>query len=95
MRSNAGLFGHTDKALFGAELPILAMIGDQQAAAVGQAWCEPGALKSTFGTELFHDREYRRRLAVTSKNRLLTTVGCGWTARPAMRWKGLFLLPVR
>lgn len=74
VRDNAGLFGHTHADLFGTELPILAMIGDQQAAAVGQACFEPGALKSTFGTGCFMIVNTGAQ-PVTSKNRLLTTIG--------------------
>jgi glycerol kinase len=37
----------------GAELPILAMIGDQQAALVGQACFAPGQAKCTYGTGAF------------------------------------------
>ena len=74
VRDNAGLFGHTRADLFGTELPILAMIGDQQAAAVGQACFEPGALKSTYGTGCFMIVNTGAK-PLTSQNRLLTTVG--------------------
>ncbi|WP_322990610.1 FGGY family carbohydrate kinase, partial [Hoeflea sp.] len=46
-------FGVTDKKLFGAEIPILGVAGDQQAATIGQACFEPGMLKSTYGTGCF------------------------------------------
>ncbi|MEM6641134.1 MAG: helicase C-terminal domain-containing protein, partial [Pseudomonadota bacterium] len=39
--------------LFGREVPILGVAGDQQAATVGQACFEPGMLKSTYGTGCF------------------------------------------
>ncbi|MFS2040773.1 glycerol kinase GlpK [Agrobacterium tumefaciens] len=66
-------FGVTDKALLGAEIPILGVAGDQQAAVIGNACFEPGMMKSTYGTGCFAllntgtDR-------VASTNRLLTTI---------------------
>ena len=46
-------FGVTEKALFGAEIPILGVAGDQHAATIGQACFEPGMMKSTYGTGCF------------------------------------------
>ena len=66
-------FGLTDKSLLGAEIPILGVAGDQQAAVIGNACFEPGMMKSTYGTGCFAllntgtDR-------VASTNRLLTTI---------------------
>ena len=40
-------FGVCDDGLFGADLPIRGVAGDQQAAAIGQGCFTPGALKST------------------------------------------------
>ena len=66
-------FGASDADLLGQTLPIAAMIGDQQAATVGQACFEPGMVKSTYGTGCFVMLNTGSR-AVTSQNRLLTTV---------------------
>ncbi|KQS61427.1 glycerol kinase [Rhizobium sp. Leaf371] len=66
-------FGITDPAIFGAEIPILGVAGDQQAAVIGNACFEPGMLKSTYGTGCFallNTGEDR----VVSSNRLLTTI---------------------
>ncbi len=66
-------FGVADSSIFGVEIPILGVAGDQQAAVIGNACFEPGMLKSTYGTGCFAllntgtDR-------VTSSNRLLTTI---------------------
>ncbi len=66
-------FGVTDQEVFGAEIPILGVAGDQQAAVIGNACFEPGMMKSTYGTGCFAllntgtDR-------VASSNRLLTTI---------------------
>ncbi|MER8393477.1 glycerol kinase GlpK [Mesorhizobium sp. M1340] len=66
-------FGITDKSLFGAEIRILGVAGDQHAAAIGQACFEPGMMKSTYGTGCFALLNTGSDL-VRSKNRLLTTI---------------------
>jgi glycerol kinase len=66
-------FGVTEKDLFGAEIPILGVAGDQQAATIGQACFEPGMLKSTYGTGCFALLNTGKDMA-RSKNRLLTTI---------------------
>jgi len=69
----AGQFGTSDAALFGASIPITGMIGDQQAASVGQGCSKPGAIKSTYGTGCFLLQNTGGDL-VTSDNRLLGTI---------------------
>jgi glycerol kinase len=66
-------FGVTEKGLFGAEIPILGVAGDQQAATIGQACFEPGMMKSTYGTGCFAVLNTGADI-VPSKNRLLTTI---------------------
>lgn len=66
-------FGVTEKSLFGAEIPILGVAGDQQAATIGQACFEPGMMKSTYGTGCFAILNTGSDI-VRSKNRLLTTI---------------------
>ncbi|HEX7776434.1 MAG TPA: glycerol kinase GlpK [Parvibaculum sp.] len=66
-------FGRTDKSLFGIEIPVAGVAGDQQAATVGQACFEPGLIKSTYGTGCFAVLNTGER-QVASANRLLTTV---------------------
>ena len=46
-------FGTTNTKVVGNEIPISAVLGDQQAAAVGQACFEKGSIKSTYGTGAF------------------------------------------
>jgi len=70
--SNAD-FGATPAGLFGAPLPITGIAGDQQAATVGQACFTPGMTKSTYGTGCFALMNTGDE-AVTSTNRLLTTI---------------------
>ena len=73
VRDCAADFGVTDKAVFGAEVPILGVAGDQQAATIGQACFEPGMFKSTYGTGCFALLNTGADM-VRSKNRLLTTI---------------------
>ena len=70
----AAEFGVTDAQLLGAEIPVLAMAGDQQAALIGQACFTSGMVKSTYGTGCFMIQNTGEQ-AVASQNRLLTTVG--------------------
>ena len=66
-------FGTTEKAILGAEIPILGVAGDQQAATIGNACFEPGMMKSTYGTGCFALLNTGADM-VRSKNRLLTTI---------------------
>lgn len=65
-------FGTTEAELFGAEIRIAGIAGDQQAATVGQACFQPGMIKSTYGTGCFAVLNLGNEF-VRSKNRLLTT----------------------
>ncbi len=66
-------YGTTRPDLFGREIPILGVAGDQQAATVGQACFAPGMMKSTYGTGCFALLNTGSDM-VPSKNRLLTTI---------------------
>ncbi|MGB1402947.1 MAG: glycerol kinase GlpK [Porticoccaceae bacterium] len=67
----AAEYGMTD--LLGGEIPILGIAGDQQAATIGQACFATGMMKSTYGTGCFALLNTGDQ-AVTSTNRLLTTI---------------------
>ncbi len=69
----AGNLGQTNNGL-AKQLPILASIGDQQSAAVGQACFYPGAVKATYGTGCFVILNTGNKIQKSS-NRLLTTIG--------------------
>ncbi|HPE24660.1 glycerol kinase GlpK [Albidovulum sp.] len=73
VRDCADDYGVTDPDLFGGEIPILGVAGDQQAATVGQACFAPGMMKSTYGTGCFALLNTGADM-VPSKNRLLTTI---------------------
>ena len=64
-------FGHS--SLLGAEIPILGIAGDQHAATLGQACFDTGMMKSTYCTGCFALLN-TGETAVTSNNRLLTTI---------------------
>ena len=66
-------FGLCSSDIFGAEIPVLGIAGDQQAALFGQACFNEGMAKSTYGTGCFLMLNTGNK-ALTSKNKLLTTV---------------------
>ena len=70
VRENSRVFGTT--SLFGGEIPIAGMAGDQHAALFGQACFEPGMVKSTYGSGCFMLLNTGEK-AVRSEHRLLTT----------------------
>jgi glycerol kinase len=70
--SNAN-FTYTAKDIFGIEIPITGVIGDQQAALLGQACTEAGMLKATYGTGCFLLMHTGNKM-VFSSHRMLTTV---------------------
>lgn len=66
-------FGLTERSLFGAEIPICGIAGDQQAALFGQLCVEEGEVKNTYGTGCFLLMNTGRK-AVVSQNGLVTTL---------------------
>jgi len=50
IRPSSGVYGVTQRDVFGAEVPIAGMAGDQQAAMFGELGTERGAVKITLGT---------------------------------------------
>ena len=85
VRDCASEFGTTN--LFGADIPILGVAGDQQAATIGQACFEPGMLKSTYGTGCFALLNTGDTL-VTSKNRMLGTIAYQLGGKPTYALEG-------
>ena len=80
-------FGRTTPDLFGAEIPIYGVAGDQQAATIGQACFEPGMLKSTYGTGCFALLN-TGDTPVVSENRLLTTIAYQLDGKPTYALEG-------
>ncbi|MEM9141080.1 MAG: glycerol kinase GlpK [Pseudomonadota bacterium] len=87
VRDSAGSYGVTHVDLFGVEIPILGVAGDQQAATVGQACFKPGMMKSTYGTGCFALLN-TGDAPVASTNRLLTTVAYQLDGKPTYALEG-------
>ena len=66
-------FGATDKSITGISYPINGVVGDQQAATIGQSCFEKGSVKSTYGTGAFVLMNTGNK-KIYSKNKLLTTI---------------------
>lgn len=70
------VYGVTDAAFFGGEIPIAGAAGDQQAALFGQTCFTAGEAKNTYGTGCFLLMNTGDR-PVFSKNGLVTTIAWG------------------
>ncbi|MCC6475002.1 MAG: glycerol kinase GlpK [Burkholderiales bacterium] len=73
VHASAHVFGTCDARLFGAEIPIASIAGDQQAALFGQACHGPGMAKNTYGTGCFMLLNTGAR-AIGSRSGLVTTL---------------------
>ncbi|MDZ7800743.1 MAG: glycerol kinase GlpK [Trueperaceae bacterium] len=71
--ASSGEVGRVPASLFGAEVPIAGIAGDQQAATFGQTCFQPGQGKNTYGTGGFMVMNTGAE-PIASRNRLLTTV---------------------
>jgi glycerol kinase len=87
VRDCAAEFGTTDPSLFGGAIRITGIAGDQQAATIGQACFEPGAVKSTYGTGCFAVIN-TGATPIASQHRLLTTLAYRLDARPTYAIEG-------
>ena len=70
---SAAQYGVTDKNQFGAEIPLLAVLGDQQSALLGQACVNTGMSKSTYGTGCFAVVNTGSAV-ISSQHKLLSTI---------------------
>jgi len=73
VRDTQGDFGMTAPEQLGATLPIRGVVGDQQAAAHGQACVRPGMVKATYGTGCFVVANTADQM-VSSATRMLSTI---------------------
>ena len=73
IKNSSDNFGMTHQSITGKSYPITGVVGDQQAATIGQCCFERGSVKSTYGTGAFvlMNTGYKK---IYSKNRLLTTI---------------------
>lgn len=73
VKSSSEVYGYTSKKLFGYEVPISGVAGDQQASLFGQTCFEKGSVKNTYGTGCFMLMN-TGDVPVNSENGLLTTI---------------------
>jgi glycerol kinase len=83
----AAHFGDAIADHLGAEVPILGVAGDQQAATIGQACFQPGMMKSTYGTGCFALLNTGDTL-VESRNRMLGTIAYQFDGTPTYALEG-------
>ena len=73
IKDSSDNFGKTQRSITGKSYPISAVIGDQQAALIGQRCFKKGSVKSTYGTGAFIMINTGNE-KIYSKNRLITTL---------------------
>ena len=73
VKGSSEVYGVTDQTIFGIEIPIAGIAGDQQAALFGQLCTEKGMVKNTYGTGCFLLMNTGNK-PVYSNNNLLTTI---------------------
>ena len=87
VRPSSGSFGKTIPSLFGNEIPICGVAGDQQAALFGQCCFQPGEVKNTYGTGCFLLMN-TGHTPVASKRGLLTTLAATVGKKPEYALEG-------
>ena len=81
---NSEIYGYTHKEIFGGvEVPLVADLGDQQAALFGQVGFNPGDVKTTYGTGNFILMNTGQK-PFFSKHGLLTTIAYGISNKPVV-----------
>lgn len=73
VKSSSEIYGYASPELFGSEIPISGVAGDQQAATFGQMCVEVGSVKNTYGTGCFMLCNTGSEV-VKSNNNMLTTI---------------------
>ena len=73
VKDSSDYYGLTHASLTGKSYSITGVIGDQQAATIGQCCFKKGSVKSTYGTGAFVVMNTGNK-KIYSKNRLLTTI---------------------
>ncbi len=80
-------FGLIDSSLFGANIPIHGILGDQQASMFAQGCYQPGIYKNTYGTGCFLMTNVGDK-AVASKNHLLSTIAWQYNGKTEYALEG-------
>jgi glycerol kinase len=89
--ASSGVVGTTPRALFGAEIPVAGIAGDQQAALFGQGCHTPGEAKNTYGTGAFLLMLAGDRIE-GSGGGVLTTVACDARGGPTLAVEGAIFI---
>ena len=85
---SGAVFGHTVSVAGLPEgIPILAVMGDQQAALYGQGCFTAGTIKNTYGTGCFMILNTGHKMRLSSKG-LLTTLACDGEGQPIYALEG-------
>ena len=87
VRDSADDYGLTEPALFGAPIAIRALVGDQQAGAVGQDCVATGEAKATYGTGCFV-LVHTGAAPKLSRHRLLATIALRMNGRTTYALEG-------
>ena len=77
VKPSSHVYGKTEFELYGGEIPISGVAGDQQCALFGQCCFEPGQMKNTYGTGCFLLMNTGSEI-VESQNGLVTTIAVGY-----------------
>jgi glycerol kinase len=88
---SAGVIGRSAPAVFGADVPISGVAGDQQSALYGHGAWSAGDVKNTYGTGAFlllHCGDERG----TDEEGVLTTIACGPGGEPQYAKEGSILV---
>jgi glycerol kinase len=75
------VYGDTDAEVFGAEVPVAGVAGDQQAALFGEVAFDPGLTKNTYGTGSFALMNTGTE-PIKSERQMLTTIAWGLGDKP-------------
>ena len=76
VKNSSQVYGYAGLGQQGRKVPVAGIAGDQQAALFGQACCEKGQAKNTYGTGCFILMNTGEKF-VKSSNGLLTTIAIG------------------
>ncbi|UJW86974.1 FGGY family carbohydrate kinase [Devosia sp. SL43] len=87
VKDSADDYGASEADIFGAPVPILGVVGNQQAALIGQACFAPGMLKATYDEHCFAMLNTGDDI-VNSDNRLLTTIAYRLDGKPTYAIEG-------
>ncbi len=76
VRQSSEIYANTNAEIFGAEIPISGIVGDQQAALFGQLCFQEGMVKNTYGTGCFMLMNTGEKIVQSHKG-LITTIAWG------------------